>query len=74
MPAGELPPVIDVSAAMFTSALHPVAVDVVIDAVTLDRFFLISFEDHEPITLRVSVIELSVILGNLSQAATRALN
>lgn len=74
MSAAASPPIADDSAATFTNALHPLSVEVFIDPTTLDRFFVVSFEEHEPITLRVSVVELTVILGNLSAAATRALN
>lgn len=74
MSADALPPIVDLSAAMVTNALHPLSVEVIIDPVTLDRFFVVNFEEHKPITLRVSCVELTVILSNLAAAATRSLN
>lgn len=74
MPAEALPPIADGLAAAFTNALHPVSVEIFIDPVTLDRLFCLHFEDHEPISLRLSAIELPVILANLAATVTRSLN
>ena len=59
---------------LLAKALRPVAVEIRVDPVTLDRLFTLHFEDHPPAHIAVGACELAVILTNLSRAVTNALN
>lgn len=59
---------------LLAKALRPVAVEVRVDPVTLDRLFILHFEEHEPTHIVVGACDLAVILADLTAAITQSLN
>lgn len=59
---------------LFAKAIRPVAVEVRVDPVTLDRLFTMHFEEHPPLHVAVGSVELAVILSDLTRVAASALN
>lgn len=59
---------------LLAKALRPVGVQVIVDPVTLDRLFILHFEDHGPIHIAIGPAELACILNDLSRAVASSLN
>lgn len=55
-------------------AVRVTAVEIYVDADTLDRIFIVHSESQEPISLRVSPVELPVILADLAEAISKSMN
>lgn len=61
-------------AELIAKARRPVAVDVRVDPVTLDRLFTLHFEDHPPIHVAVGALDLTAILADMHKVAASAMN
>ena len=76
MPAELVPP--DQTGAgldeLLAKALRPVAVDIHVDPVTLDRVFTLHFEEHPPAHIVVGPCEVTAILKDLARVVTKSLN
>lgn len=56
------------------TALRPAIIQILVDPLTADRLFLFQFEDHAPISLRISPLELEGMLQDLAAAIARSKN
>lgn len=59
---------------LLAKALRPVAVEIRVDHVTLDRLFVFHFEDHPPIHIVVGICELTGVLIDLARVVSNSLN
>ena len=59
---------------LLAKACRPVAVEIRVDPVTLDRLFIFHFEECPPVHIAVGACELAVVLTSLAKAISKAMN
>lgn len=56
------------------AAQHPAVIQIMVDPITQDRLFLFQFDHDGPVSLRISALELPMMLAQLARAIARASN
>lgn len=55
-------------------ALRPSHIEILIDPVSGDRIFILIFEDHAPMAIRMTSDDVSICIANLADVAAKSTN